>query len=61
MLYLGEWSQAEAVDRLTELDVRRVITIHNSPGVSAPARGFGRVAHHRRRHDGMHCHLRGSK
>lgn len=32
MLYLGEWSHAEGHERLAELGVRYVITIHNSPG-----------------------------
>ena len=31
-LYLGDWSHAEAVDRLDELGVKRVVTIHNNPG-----------------------------
>mmetsp|Transcript_11961 Transcript_11961/g.35836 ORF Transcript_11961/g.35836 Transcript_11961/m.35836 type:complete len:480 (-) Transcript_11961:160-1599(-) len=30
-VYLGEWSHAEAHERLLELNVRRVVTIHNSP------------------------------
>lgn len=32
VLYLGEWSHAENHERLQDLGVRYVITIHNDPG-----------------------------
>lgn len=31
-VYLGEWAHAQGHDRLSDLNVRRVVTIHNSPG-----------------------------
>lgn len=30
-LYLGEWSHAQNTDRLSDINVRQVITVHNSP------------------------------
>lgn len=32
LLFLGDWGHAEAHDRLRELNIRSVVTIHNNPG-----------------------------
>ena len=32
LVYLGDWSAAEAVERHAELGIRAVLTIHNNPG-----------------------------
>ena len=39
VLYLGEWSHAENHERLQDLGVRYVITIHNDPGKRVVACG----------------------
>ncbi|KAK9816993.1 hypothetical protein WJX72_007967 [[Myrmecia] bisecta] len=31
LLYLGDWSHAENTDRLNEINVKRILTIHNHP------------------------------
>lgn len=43
-LYLGDWASAEATDRLQELGVRSIITIHNNPENLAMAAGTSRLA-----------------
>ncbi|KAL6767969.1 hypothetical protein ACKKBF_B37295 [Auxenochlorella protothecoides x Auxenochlorella symbiontica] len=43
-LYLGDWASAEATDRLQELGVRSIVTIHNNPENLAVAAGTSRLA-----------------
>jgi dual specificity MAP kinase phosphatase len=31
LLYLGDWSHAEALERHAELCIKAVVTIHNNP------------------------------
>jgi dual specificity MAP kinase phosphatase len=32
LLYLGDWGHAEDVERLQDINVKNIVTIHNHPG-----------------------------